>query len=155
MRPTVVNLSGLAETIANELRELSPDRQVTFSIAPDMIAYADPALIRVVLENLLGNAWKFTRNRSEARIEMGNMINDGKTTYFVRDNGTGFDMQYADRLFGAFQRLHSTSEFEGTGIGLANVHRIIRRHGGHVWAEGKLDEGATLYFTLSEWRKPS
>jgi signal transduction histidine kinase len=155
MRPAEVDLSALAETIANELQELSPDRQVTFSITSDMIAYADPALIRVVLENLLGNAWKFSRNRSEARIEMGTMINNGKTTYFVRDNGTGFDMQYADRLFGAFQRLHSTSEFEGTGIGLANVHRIIRRHGGQVWAEGKLDEGATLYFTLSEWRKPS
>ena len=155
MKPTEVNLSELANTIANELRELAPERQVTFSIAPDMITYADAPLMRIVLENLLGNAWKFTRKRGEARIEVGTTIIDGRKTYYVRDNGTGFDMQYADQLFGAFQRLHTESEFEGTGIGLANVQRIIRRHGGQVWAEGKPDEGATIYFTLSEWRKLS
>jgi signal transduction histidine kinase len=153
MNPTTVNLSELAQSIANDLQETAPDRRATFSIAPDMIANADAALIRAVLENLLGNAWKFTGKRTEAQIEVGSTVTAGQTTYFVRDNGTGFDMKYADKLFGAFQRLHSISEFEGTGVGLANVQRIIRRHGGQVWADAKLDEGATFYFTLSAWRK--
>jgi|GEM_PF-825814 len=153
MNPTTVNLTDLANAIASELQDSAPDRKVTISIAPDMVIKGDPTLMRAVLENLIGNAWKFTGKQPDPRIEVGSAIIADKVTYFVRDNGTGFDMKYADKLFGAFQRLHSVTEFEGTGVGLANVQRIIRRHGGQVWAEAKLNEGATFYFTLSAWRK--
>jgi signal transduction histidine kinase len=149
MNRTRVNLSDLARTIANELQEAAPERKALFTIAPDLEVHADTNLIRTVLENLLGNAWKFAKKRTEARIEVGSTTRDNQTVYFVRDNGTGFDMKYADKLFGAFQRLHSITEFEGTGVGLANVQRIIRRHGGQVWAEAAEDRGATFYFTLS------
>jgi light-regulated signal transduction histidine kinase (bacteriophytochrome) len=101
-----------------------------------------------VLDNLLGNAWKFTGKNEQGRIEFGAMLRDGRRTYFVRDNGAGFDMAYANKLFGVFQRLHSASEFEGTGVGLAIVQRIIRRHAGRVWAEGRVGQGATFHFTL-------
>lgn len=149
MRMTAVNLSELACTIANDLQETASERKVTFSIAPEMVVHADASLMRVVLENLLGNAWKFSGKRAEARIEVGSTTDAGKTAYFVRDNGVGFDMKYADKLFGAFQRLHSVTAFDGTGVGLANVQRIILRHGGRVWAEAVVDQGATFYFTLS------
>jgi signal transduction histidine kinase len=149
MRITTVNLSELVCTIAKDLEETAPKRKVTFSIAPDMIVNADANLMRVVLENLLGNAWKFSGKRVEARIGIGSTTNAGKTAYFVRDNGAGFDMKHADKLFGAFQRLHSVTAFDGTGVGLANVQRIILRHGGRVWAEAAVDQGATFYFTLS------
>jgi len=155
MNLTKVNLSEMASSIVNDLQESMPDRTVEFLIEPDMIIQADAVLMRVALENLINNAWKFTSKKPLARIEVGSMMHAGKKTYFVRDNGTGFDMKYAEKLFGAFQRLHSASEFDGTGVGLANVQRIINRHGGRVWAEAKLNEGATFYFTLSAWRRVS
>jgi PAS domain S-box-containing protein len=151
-----VDLSALSETIAAELQKTQSEPQVEFIAAPGLLANGDPRLLRVVLENLLGNAWKFTAKRSHARIEFGVLKPSdaeksrqaNKPVYFVRDNGAGFEMTYADKLFTAFQRLHGASEFPGTGIGLATVQRIIHRHGGRVWAEGTVDGGATFYFTL-------
>ena len=118
-------------------------------IAPDVTAQADASLLRVVLENLLGNAWKYTARRQSAQIEFGCGEWEGKRAFFVRDNGAGFDMAYSNKLFKPFQRLHGANDFEGTGIGLASVQRIVRRHGGEVWAEAKVGEGATFWFTLS------
>ena len=138
----------LATEVAAELQERAPERRVDLVIAPGAVARADPRLVRVLFENLLGNARKYTRHRDPARIEFGIDANRGSSTYYIRDNGAGFDMAYVDRLFGAFQRLHSHSEFEGTGIGLATVQRIVRRHGGRVWAQGAVDRGATFSFTL-------
>jgi light-regulated signal transduction histidine kinase (bacteriophytochrome) len=144
-----LDLSALAWTIAAELRRQDPGRAVEFVVTPQLSAAGDARLLRTVLENLLGNAWKFTAQRDQARIQFGaRVLPDGTKAFFVHDNGAGFDMTYADKLFGAFQRLHSMSEFPGTGIGLATVQRIIRRHGGRAWAEGKVEEGATFYFTL-------
>jgi len=145
------DLSALARAIAEQLGREAPERRVEVMVAPKVEAVGDPRLLRVVLENLLENAWKFTGKRAGARIEFGaTPTADGETAYFVRDNGVGFDMAYADKLFGAFQRLHGSSEFEGTGIGLATVQRVIRRHGGRVWAEGAVDRGACFYFTLGQ-----
>jgi len=149
MRRETVDLSALARGIAADLRAAQPQRQVEIVIQEGLVGEADPRLLQVVLENLLGNAWKFTGKTPHARIEFGVTQVDGQPAYFVRDNGVGFDMAYADKLFGAFQRLHTTEEFEGDGIGLATVQRIIRRHGGRVWAEGAVGQGATFYFTLS------
>lgn len=143
-----VDLGSLAKTAANELKKSQPDRRVTFEIADGMTVEGDPVMLRLVVENLLGNAWKFTAKQEAARIEFGVVVKDGKDTYFVRDNGAGFDMTYAKKLFMAFQRLHTTDEFPGLGIGLATVQRIIHRHGGRIWAEGEPDKGATFYFTL-------
>jgi signal transduction histidine kinase len=143
-----VNLSTWAEEIARDLRTAQPERKANFTIQPGLIAQGSPELLRALLQNLLNNAWKFTRNRDPAQIEFGTQNANGQAIYFVRDNGAGFDMAYVDKLFGAFQRLHSVEEYEGTGIGLATVQRIVHRHGGRVWAEGKLDQGATFYFTL-------
>jgi len=143
-----VDLSDMARGILGQLKEGSPERQVEWQVAPDLIVQADSNLLRIALDNLLRNAWKFTQKRPAARLEVGATAQDGETAYFVRDNGAGFDMEYAENLFGAFQRLHSSDEFEGTGVGLAIVQRIILRHGGRVWAEGKVNEGATFYFTL-------
>jgi light-regulated signal transduction histidine kinase (bacteriophytochrome) len=148
MRREQVDLSALAQTIIDGLRVAEPSREVEVSISPGLIAEADSRLLQVALENLLGNAWKFTEKEARARIEFAAERGEDGTVFFVRDNGAGFDMKYADKLFGAFQRLHSTSEFKGTGIGLATVQRIIRRHGGRVWAEGAVEGGATFYFTL-------
>ena len=117
-------------------------------VEPGLTADCDRGLLLIVLENLLGNAWKFTAKRTEAQITFGREKKNGETTYFIRDNGAGFDMAYSDRLFGAFQRLHSEQEFEGTGIGLATVQRVVTRHGGRVWAEGAVGVGATIWFTL-------
>lgn len=144
----VVNLSDLAHAIAAELLKSEPTRRVEFIIAPELADSGDPHLLRVALENLLGNAWKYTGNHPAARIEFGRLEGNGASAYFVRDDGAGFDMKYAAKLFTAFQRLHSGREFEGTGVGLATVQRIIFRHGGRVWAEAAVEQGATFYFTL-------
>jgi signal transduction histidine kinase len=144
-----VDLSALAHAIAAELQQRQPERQVEFVITEGLAASGDARLLEAALENLLENAWKFTGKHDHARIEFGSIEANGNPVYFVRDNGVGFDMTYADKLFGAFQRLHSTTEFEGTGIGLATVQRIIHRHGGEIWGEGVVEQGATFYFTLS------
>jgi PAS domain S-box-containing protein len=142
------DLGSLAEEVAAELRTGAPERNVEFVIAPNMVVNADKALLRIVLSNLIGNAWKFTSKCPVAHIEFGSAAVDGKTTYFVSDNGAGFDMTYASKLFGAFQRLHNSEEFPGTGIGLATVQRIINRHGGSIWATAKTREGAKFSFAL-------
>jgi PAS domain S-box-containing protein len=149
MHRTKVDLSAIALNIATELSQTQPERQVKFAIAPGLIADGDARLLRVVLENLLNNAWKFTSNRVDSQIEFGVILHEeAKIVYFLRDNGAGFDMTYANKLFGAFGRLHTAAQFPGTGIGLATVQRIIHRHGGRVWAEGAVEQGATFYFTL-------
>jgi signal transduction histidine kinase len=148
MNRETVDLSALAQSISEDLQETQPERQVAFVIAPDLTTLGDPQLIRLVMENLLSNAWKFTSYHPQARIEFGVTQVNGKETFFVSDDGAGFDMTYANKLFGVFQRLHSSEEFPGTGVGLATVQRIVHRHDGQVWAEGKEEEGATFYFTL-------
>jgi light-regulated signal transduction histidine kinase (bacteriophytochrome) len=147
MKIEEVDLSQLAMEVVESLKQQAPERTVDVVVRPAMSVTGDPGLLRIMLENLLGNAWKYTSKRDGARIEFGRNIVDGETAYYVSDNGVGFDMQYADRLFGAFQRLHG-DEFEGTGIGLVIVQRIVRRHGGSIRAEGSPGEGATFYFTL-------
>lgn len=150
MHRVPVPLSDIAEAVIADLRQRDPERQVLVEVQPGLKVSGDPGLLRIVLENLLGNAWKFTSKTAEARIEVGVTTRDGATLYYVRDNGAGFDMRYADKLFTPFQRLHTEDEFPGTGIGLAIVQRIITRHGGRVWAEGREGAGATVYFTLGE-----
>jgi PAS domain S-box-containing protein len=148
MKHQRLDLGELGTKIAEELQRDGPDRKIDFKVSPGLTARGDRPLMEVALENLLRNAWKFTGNREHAKIEFGSTDTDGERVYFVRDNGAGFDMAYADKLFGAFQRLHDTGEFPGTGIGLAIVQRVIQRHGGRVWAEGEVEKGATFYFTL-------
>ena len=143
-----VDLSAMAALVAEELRRAEPERRMTIRIAPGVEVSADPRLLKVVMDNLLGNAWKYTGHTPDACIEFGTEEREGNTVYFVRDNGTGFDMAYASKLFLPFQRLHKTSEFPGIGIGLATVERIIHRHGGQIWAQSAVGEGATFYFTL-------
>jgi PAS domain S-box-containing protein len=150
LRRDRVDLSALAYTVLGTLQRIEPDRRVEVVIAPGLVAHADPQLTAIALDNLLGNAWKFTAKRAEARIELGQTVSDGVTAYFVRDNGAGFDMAYRDKLFGVFQRLHPETEFPGTGIGLATVARITKRHRGRIWADGRPGAGATFYFTLTE-----
>ena len=145
---TSVNLSEIVNEIAQELQTRNPERLASFDIQSDIIADCDPTLIRSVFQNLLENSWKFTSKHSEVHIEFGTIDLNGEKVYFVRDDGAGFDMEYAGKLFKAFQRLHSVNEFEGTGIGLVTVQRIINRHGGRIWAEGAVEKGATFYFTL-------
>jgi signal transduction histidine kinase len=141
-----VDLSGIAQSVAESLQQSNPTRAVKFDIRGGVQTVGDERLLRAVLENLLSNAWKFTRHRPEARIDFG--VSSG--AYYVRDNGAGFDQMHAAKMFRPFQRLHSTREFEGTGIGLATVQKIIERHGGRVWAEGEVEKGATIYFTTGE-----
>jgi len=143
-----VDLSALAQSIVAELKRAQPDRQVEFVVEEGLFAKGDPPLLRVALSNLLGNAWKYTGKREAARIEFGVRTLGTGRTFVIKDNGAGFDMEYVGKLFGAFQRLHTDREFAGTGVGLATVQRIIRRHGGDVWAEGVVDVGSTFFFTL-------
>ena len=143
-----VDLSSLAHQVLADLEKIHPDREVKCHITDKLVATADPQLVRVILENLLGNAWKFTSEQPQACLEFGIEPYNGQLAYFVRDNGAGFDMTYAHKLFGPFQRLHAFSEYPGVGIGLATVQRIIQRHGGEIWAEGAVGGGATFHFTL-------
>jgi signal transduction histidine kinase len=151
MNREVVDLSALARNSVARLRDGASDRDTEVVIAPDVTTRGDARLLRIALDNLLGNAWKFTSSQLEPRIEFGSRAGDGGgTVFFVRDNGAGFDPRYADKLFKPFQRLHTDQDFEGNGIGLATVARVIDRHGGRVWAEGRLGEGATFYFTCGD-----
>ncbi len=143
-----VNMSQLAQATAEELRKSQPGRYVELVITDGLIVNGDSAMLHIVIENLLGNAWKYTGRCETARIEFGVTQKRGRDVYFVRDNGAGFDMAYANKLFNAFQRLHKTADFPGLGIGLATVQRIIHRHGGSIWAEAEVGKGATFYFTL-------
>jgi light-regulated signal transduction histidine kinase (bacteriophytochrome) len=149
-----VNLSQLANFVADDLRRQSPDRAVTLQIEPGLLAHGDPTLLRMVLENLIGNAWKYTGKCAQPMVvfERGepapHSASNAVHTFTVRDNGAGFDMRFSDRLFGVFQRLHSVNDFPGTGVGLASVRRIVRRHGGEIWADAEVDKGAAFHFSL-------
>jgi len=145
---TSVDLAALVQAVVQELQQANADRTVAVTVAPLPPAMGDRALLRQVLTNLIGNAFKFTRQRPDARVEIGSRDDNGERVYYVSDNGAGFDMQYASKLFGVFQRLHPAADFEGTGVGLALVQRIILRHGGRVWGKGQVNEGATFQFTL-------
>jgi light-regulated signal transduction histidine kinase (bacteriophytochrome) len=146
--PKLTNLSAIVEKISNEQKEMYPGRQVTTSITPDLMVQGDPHLLHIALENLISNAWKFTSKKEHAVIEFGQQSKNKERTFYIRDNGSGFDMTYVNKLFGVFQRLHSVSDFPGTGVGLATVQRIITIHGGHIWAEAEEGKGATFFFTL-------
>jgi PAS domain S-box-containing protein len=148
LRRSSLDVSALADSVVRGLRETQPDRVVECAVQPHLAAEADPGLMRIVLENLLGNAWKFTRDCARPRIEFGARLEEGRRVFFVQDNGAGFDMAYAAKLFSPFQRLHSPAKFEGTGIGLATVQRILRRHGGHIWARSEVGAGAIFCFTI-------
>src|SRR6266576_2297975 len=144
IRTEDVDLSGMAQDIVADLQRTTPERQVEFTIAPGLKARGDARLLRVALDNLLRNSWKYTAKQPQPRVQFASVEANGGRTFMVRDNGAGFDMKYADKLFGVFQRLHAVADFEGTGIGLATVRRIINRHGGRIWAEGAVDQGATF-----------
>jgi len=146
---TLLDVDALLRDVWKEMQNMNPDRNMVLTVNSIPPGCGDRALIKQVYINLLSNAVKFTRNRETAHIETGGYSDGNEVVYYVRDNGVGFDMQYCDKLFGVFQRLHSTDDFEGTGVGLAIVQRIAHRHGGRVWAEGKIDQGECIYFTLS------
>jgi len=148
LSPSRIDMSALVQTVCDRLGAAEPGREVEVVVEDSVTAWGDPALVEAVLENLLANAWKFTTSRQEARIEFGCREDVDTTTYFVRDNGAGYDARFAGKLFSAFQRLHSVKEFPGIGIGLAKVQRIVHLHGGRVWSEGEVNRGATFYFTL-------
>ena len=152
MHQTDLDMNEILRDVLAPLRQTEPDRDVEWIVSPLPSVAGDPAMLRLVWTNLLENALKFTSTRTTARIEVGARNEDGGTVFFVRDNGVGFDMKYADKLFGVFQRLHPATEFKGTGIGLANVQRIVQRHGGHVWAEAAPDQGATFSIFLPKTR---
>ena len=143
-----VNMTELAESVVKKLRETDAERSVEFKIEPLLKARGDTHLLGIALDNLIGNAWKYSARKDHAVIEIGKILHRNQYVFYVRDNGAGFDMKYADKLFGAFQRLHKSTEFEGTGVGLATVARIVHRHGGSIWAEAEVDRGATFYFNL-------
>ncbi len=150
MKYQTVNLSLIASTVMNEQQCTQPDRLVDFKVTDGLIVDGDPNLLRILLENLLGNAWKYTTRHSSARIEFGSMVEKSRTVYYVKDDGAGFDMTYVSKLFSPFNRLHTADEFPGTGIGLATSQRIVIRHGGKIWAEGAIEKGATIFFTLND-----
>jgi PAS domain S-box-containing protein len=150
LRRERVDLSALVRAAGDKLAESAPGRAVELQVAGELWVNADARLLGVVVDNLLDNAWKFSRSRSPAQVQFGVEEVDGAPAFFVRDNGVGFDMSYVDKLFGVFQRLHAVHEYEGAGIGLATVQRVVHRHGGRTWARGELDHGATFYFTLGE-----
>jgi light-regulated signal transduction histidine kinase (bacteriophytochrome) len=143
-----VDLSLTVKEIIQELQRENPDRSVEFVVEDGIVAKGDTRLLQALLQNLLDNAWKYTSKHLTARIEFGKTEHQGRAAYFVKDNGAGFDMKYYGKLFGAFQRLHGPNEFPGTGVGLATAARIIHRHGGEIWAQSQVEEGATFYFTL-------
>jgi light-regulated signal transduction histidine kinase (bacteriophytochrome) len=143
-----LDISSILKSLVAELRADKPRHNVAVAIKENMFACADARLIQVALSNLLGNAWKFTSRTAQPKIECGSMVQEGTAVYFMKDNGAGFDQTFAHRMFLPFHRLHPEEEFEGTGIGLAIVERVIRRHGGKIWAEGRKNEGATFFFTL-------
>jgi signal transduction histidine kinase len=149
LRRETISLDAIAESVADDLRRHDPERSVRFEIESGLETEADDGLVRVMLENLLGNAWKFTSRKSGARVQVGKLAGAEVDTFFVADDGAGFDMEYASKLFQPFSRLHKPSDFEGTGIGLATVQRIVARHGGRIWAQAAPDAGATFYFTLA------
>jgi light-regulated signal transduction histidine kinase (bacteriophytochrome) len=149
-----VDLTALGHSVFAELRAADPRRQVETTVADGLIGAGDPRLMRLVLHNLASNAWKFTANCAHTTIELGGVNHDDQQTFFIADNGAGFDMRYAAKLFEPFQRLHAVDDFEGSGIGLAIVHRIIRRHGGRIWAHSEVNSGATFYFTLNTVNEP-
>jgi light-regulated signal transduction histidine kinase (bacteriophytochrome) len=148
MNRQVVELSAMASELVADLARTEPERRAEFLIQPSMRVYADANLLRIAIDNLLRNAWKFTSRHDAARIEIGCLQRGRELVYFVKDDGAGFDMRYATKLFGPFQRLHSVGEFSGSGIGLAIVHRIVQRHGGRIWAEAEVERGASFFFTL-------
>ena len=150
MQPASVDLGQLVREAVASLTVSAPERKVIFTIADKLTVQGDAALLKVALENLVNNAWKYTRKRDPATIELGRRLEGEGTVYFLSDNGAGFDMRYADKLFSPFQRMHAESEFEGIGVGLAMVQRIIHRHGGRIWADARVDGGATIFFTLAD-----
>ena len=141
-------MTAIAKGVIKELQDAEPARKVKVNIAEGMVTQGDPGMLRILLENLLGNAWKFTAKRSEAEIEFGLAEIAGERVYSIRDNGAGFNMEYANKLFKPFQRLHKVNEFQGTGVGLAMIMRVVEKHGGRTWAEGRANEGSTFYFTV-------
>jgi signal transduction histidine kinase len=145
-----VDLSSMSQQIMQGLKNTQPERQVEFTCPEGFSIEADPELTQVLMDNLLGNAWKFTRECPLAQIELGSLVQEGQPVFFVRDNGAGIDMAYYDKLFGVFQRLHAPNEFEGRGVGLAIVQRILQRHGGRIWADGAVNQGATFFFTMRD-----
>ena len=151
MSYTTVNLSEIAHHLQQQLQMMAPERKVSCSIEPDVVAQGDPTLLRVILSNLFQNAWKFTSRQSMASVKFGTFSHGDQLIYYVQDDGIGFDMAHTDRIFDAFQRLHSADEFSGTGLGLATVKRAVQRHGGTIWAESAVGQGATFYFTLPKY----
>jgi len=147
---STVNITSIVESIVLEFKEREPERNVDFTIQQGLYAKADHNLIKIAMENMISNAWKFTSRNEKASIEFGSMKENGKNVFFLKDNGVGFDQTFSDKLFTVFSRLHRASEYPGTGVGLATVKRIINKHGGEVWAYGEVDKGATFYFTLSD-----
>jgi signal transduction histidine kinase len=154
LQRTTVNLSDIANTYAAEMQLENPDRQVCFKIQDGLQGFGDESLLKIVIYNLLSNSWKYSARKPLTEIEFGSIPGEEEAVYFVRDNGAGFKMAYIDRLFQAFSRLHTAHEFPGTGVGLATVRRIIQRHGGRVWAEGEVEQGATFYFSLGSGITP-
>ena len=154
LNPTHIDVAELVETVFNELIVTQPERNIGLTVDTMPPAHGDQGMMRQVFANLLSNAIKFSSTQAAPRIDVGHMVADDRDVYYVRDNGVGFDMQYVDKLFGVFERLHSAGEFEGAGVGLAIVHRIVQRHGGAVWAKGKVNEGATIYVALPRQVEP-